>query len=85
MGDQQAAMTGLGADSPGTMALNYGTSGSVAVPTGDHPVQAPGLLANPAFTTADRPEYLLEGTINAVGALFRWFEEDLKSPGLARN
>ncbi|MCH7939495.1 MAG: hypothetical protein IID13_07100 [Candidatus Marinimicrobia bacterium] len=85
MGDQQAAMTGLGADSPGTMALNYGTSGSVAVPTGDHPVQAPGLLANPAFTTAHKAEYLLEGTINAVGALFRWFEEDLQSPGLARN
>ena len=85
MGDQQAAMTGLGADSPGTMAVNYGTSGSVAVPTGDHPAPAPGLLANPAFTTADKAEYLLEGTVNAVGALFRWFEEDLESPGLARN
>ncbi len=85
MGDQQAAMTGLGADSPGTAAVNYGTSGSVAVPTGDHPVPAPGLLANPAFTTADKAQYLLEGTVNAVGALFWWFEEDLASPGLARN
>ncbi|MEE9464657.1 MAG: FGGY family carbohydrate kinase [Candidatus Neomarinimicrobiota bacterium] len=83
-GDQQAAMAGLGARAPGTAAINYGTSGSVLVPTGDHPVRAPGLLAGPAFTSATNAEYLLEGTINAVGALFRWFEEDLGQPGLAR-
>jgi len=83
-GDQQAAMAGLGARDPGTAAINYGTSGSVLVPTGDRPVLAPGLLARPAFTTATHAEYLLEGPINAVGALFQWFERDLGQPGLAR-
>ncbi len=83
-GDQQAAMAGLEAREPGTAAINYGTSGSVVVPTGDRPVRAPGLLAGPAFTSATHAEYLLEGTINAVGALFQWFERDLGHPGLAR-
>ncbi|UCD38865.1 MAG: hypothetical protein JSW54_05135 [Fidelibacterota bacterium] len=84
MGDQQAAMTGLGAGEPGEGAINLGTSGSVALHTGDMPRPTPGLLANVAFSTPDKVEYLLEGTINAVGALFAWFVQQWDQPDLAR-
>jgi len=84
LGDQQAAMTGLGAREQGELAINLGTSGSVALHTGGQPQPAPGLLTNVAFSTPDCAEYLLEGTINAVGALFTWFAEELGRPDLAR-
>ncbi|MFC1483704.1 FGGY family carbohydrate kinase [Candidatus Neomarinimicrobiota bacterium] len=83
MGDQQAAMTGLGAQAPGEVAINLGTSGSVALHSGDRPRVAPGLLANVAFSTSAGVEYLLEGTINAVGALFAWFAQVWDQPAIA--
>ncbi|UCD37552.1 MAG: hypothetical protein JSW54_12090 [Fidelibacterota bacterium] len=84
IGDQQAAMTGLGVRYPGEVGINLGTSGSVALHTGGTPRLSPGLLANVAFSTCDSVEYLLEGTINAVGALFHWFAEELELPDLPR-
>jgi glycerol kinase len=85
MGDQQAAMTGLGACEPAETAINLGTSGSVALHTGAAPRPTPGLLANVAFSTPDEIEYLLEGTINAVGALFTWFAQQWDQPNLPRH
>jgi glycerol kinase len=82
MGDQQAAMTGLGARAPGEVAINLGTSGSVALHSGDRPRVTPGLLANVAFSASDRVEYVLEGTINAVGALFAWFAGEWDQPDI---
>ncbi len=80
MGDQQAAMTGLGAESAGSLAINYGTSGSVSMNTGSTPIIVDGLLANVAFSSPERIEYLLEGTINAVGALFQWYAQKFDRP-----
>lgn len=80
MGDQQAAMTGLGAESDGSLAINYGTSGSVSMNTGSTPLMVEGLLTNVAFSSPDRIEYLLEGTINAVGALFQWYAQEYDRP-----
>jgi glycerol kinase len=82
MGDQQAAMTGLGARAPGEVAINLGTSGSVALHTGERPWVTPGLLANVAFSSGEQVEYLLEGTINAVGALFAWFAYEWDQPDI---
>ena len=84
LGDQQAAMTGLGATRAGELAINYGTSGSVLLHTGDRPALVEGLLSNVAWSTAGRAEYLLEGTVNAVGALFSWFAGEEKRPELVR-
>ena len=84
LGDQQAAMTGLGATGAGELAINYGTSGSVMLNTGQQPALVEGLLSNVAWSTAGRAEYLLEGTVNAVGALFRWFAEEEGRPELVR-
>lgn len=84
MGDQQAAMTGLGARGTGEVAINLGTSGSVALHTGNQPRITPGLLANVAFSTSEGVEYLLEGTINAVGALFTWFAGEWDQPDITR-
>ena len=75
MGDQQAAMTGLGARQPGDAAINFGTSGSVLLHTGSTPRPTGGLLANAAYSSGAKVEYVLEGTINAVGALMHWLAD----------
>ncbi|MCH7575263.1 MAG: hypothetical protein IIA59_09080 [Candidatus Marinimicrobia bacterium] len=84
LGDQQAAMLGLGAGSMGEMAINFGTSGSVLLHTGHRPRFGAGLLSSIAWSTSGAATYLLEGTINAVGALFAWFADRERRPELAR-
>ncbi|MEK6684482.1 MAG: FGGY family carbohydrate kinase [Nitrospirota bacterium] len=83
IGDQQAGLLGLGAVSPGEAAVNYGTGGFLLVNTGSQPIFIPGLLSNLAWTTPDETAHVVEGTVNAVGTVFEWFERMglIKSPG----
>jgi glycerol kinase len=74
MGDQQASLIGQGRWEKGDVALNFGTSGSVLVNSGETPLVVPSLLSNVLFSSDDSIHFLLEGTINSVGSLFKWLE-----------
>ena len=77
MGDQQAALIGQGRWSRGDVAMNFGTSGSVLVNSGESPTVISSLLTNVLYSTDDATHFLLEGTINSVGSLFKWLERRL--------
>jgi len=77
LGDQQAALVGQGGRQPGSIAMNFGTSGSVQMNTGPDPVILKGLISSPLLTSGTDGEYMLEGTINACNALFYWLESEL--------
>ncbi|HEY3174649.1 MAG TPA: FGGY family carbohydrate kinase [Candidatus Polarisedimenticolia bacterium] len=84
LGDQQAAglgLTGGGRVGGGRAALvNYGTGAFVLIPTGGRLVRRQGLLTSLAWTDASRRAYVLEGTINAAGALLDWLRAELGAP-----
>jgi len=80
IGDQQAALIGQGGSTPGTLAMNFGTSGSVQYNTGAEPKRAAGLLSNVLYSTSSTRNYLLEGTISASSSLFYWLEKELGIP-----
>jgi glycerol kinase len=83
IGDQQAGLLGLGAVSPGETVVNYGTGGFLLVNTGSQPILLPGLLSSLAWSGSQETAYVVEGTVNAVGTVFEWFERLglIKSPG----
>jgi glycerol kinase len=84
LGDQQAAL--MGACGPergrgrGVVLVNYGTGAFVLMPTGSRPRWRPGLLTSIAWTDRSRCRYLLEGTVNAAGALVDWMRRELGAP-----
>lgn len=80
IGDQQAALLGQGGSVPGTLAMNFGTSGSVQYNAGAEPSRVAGLLSNVLYSTAAKRNYILEGTITASSSLFYWLEEELNIP-----
>ncbi len=80
IGDQQAALIGQGGSVPGTLAMNFGTSGSIQYNTGSEPLRVTGLLSNILYSTNLKRNYLLEGTISASSSLFHWLEKELNIP-----
>jgi glycerol kinase len=72
VGDQQAALAGLGAVHRGEAVVNYGTGGFLLVNAGPEPVRPAGMLSSLAWTTPDETVYTVEGTVNAVGPVFDW-------------
>ncbi len=80
IGDQQAALLGQGGSTPGTLAMNFGTSGSVQYNAGARPNRVSGLLSNVLYSTSSTRNYLLEGTISANSSLFYWLENELNIP-----
>jgi len=76
IGDHQAALLGLGGFEKGECGLNYGTSGGVLVNIGPTPQIMKGLLTNIAYSDEHQAVYTSEGTVNAVGSLFEWFERE---------
>ena len=85
IGDHQAALLGLGGLMKGQCGLNYGTSAGVLVNIGSKPLIAKGVLTNIAYSTDDEVTYTAEGTVNAVGSLFEWFERERGIPGASRS
>jgi glycerol kinase len=77
IGDQQAALLGQGGWDSGSIALNFGTSGSVCVNTGKNPVIIPNLLSSVLNSDQEKIIFMLEGTINACNSLFYWLEKEL--------
>lgn len=74
IGDQQAALIGHGLIRREAL-INYGTGAFVLVPTGRMRKRIPGLLTSVAWSAADRPEYLVEGTVNSAGSAVQWLRE----------
>ena len=74
VGDQQAALIGLGCRKPGEAAVNYGTGAFVILNTGAKPRRVPGLLTSVAWSSERDVRYLLEGTVNAAGSAVQWIE-----------
>ncbi len=77
IGDQQAAMIGLGVIEKGDGGINYGTGGFLMVNTGDDLMPIQGLMASVHYSTEDARHYLLEGSVNAVGDALLWLRDNL--------
>jgi glycerol kinase len=77
IGDQQAAMIGLGVIEKGDGGINYGTGGFLMVNTGNDLMPAPGLMASVHYSTQNARHYLLEGSVNAVGDALVWLRDNL--------
>ena len=85
IGDHQGALLGLGGLEKGQCAINYGTSAGVLTNIGPVAHIVEGLLTAAAYSTADQVTYAVEGTVNAVGSLFEWFEKEGGIPGASKN
>jgi len=85
IGDHQAALIGLGGLKKGHCGLNYGTSAGVLTNIGKEAHIVEGLLTNILFSIKGEVNYAAEGTVNAVGSLFEWFEKEKGIPSAAQN
>lgn len=79
LGDQQAALVGQAAFSPGDVKNTYGTGCFVVMNTGNRRVLSQhGLLTSVAYRLGDEPAaFCLEGSIAITGALVQWLRDNL--------
>ncbi len=77
-GDQQSALFGQGAWTPGTSKNTYGTGSFLLFNTGDVPVRSEaGLLTSVGWRLGGRDTYVLEGAIFVTGASVQWLRDQL--------
>jgi len=76
LGDQQAALLGLGVNSENSAALNYGTGAFLLVNTGSRLVKVRGILNSIGWQDAGAkaPCYFLEGTVNSAATALEWLK-----------
>ncbi len=72
IGDQQAALLGLGVTGEGEWGVNYGTGAFLLANTGTIVRRAPGLLSSVHYSINGERLYLLEGSVNAAGDALEW-------------
>ena len=77
IGDQQAAMLGLGVIGQGDAGINFGTGAFLMVNTGSGLVPAQNLMASVHYSTENERHYLLEGSVNAAGEALEWLRANL--------
>jgi len=78
-GDQQAALFGQCAFTPGEAKCTYGTGAFFLQHIGDRPVLSRNrLLTTLAATTDARPQYALEGSVFVAGAAVQWLRDGMK-------
>jgi glycerol kinase len=78
-GDQQAALFGQGAFSPGEGKCTYGTGAFFLVNIGTKPLLSRHqLVTTVAATTDQEPRYALEGSVFVAGAAIQWLRDGLK-------
>ena len=78
LGDQQAAMLGLGLEAPNSAALNYGTGAFLLVNTGRKPVKIRGLLNSFGWQEGKGKKnicYFTESTVNSAGTALEWLRQ----------
>jgi glycerol kinase len=77
-GDQQAALFGQGAQSPGEGKCTYGTGAFFLIHTGTQAVPSRHrLLTTIAAMVDDTPQYALEGGVFVAGAAVQWLRDGL--------
>ena len=77
-GDQQAALFGQAAFSPGEAKCTYGTGAFLVLNTGDRPVRSDnGMLTTVAWKIGDDVVYALEGSVFIAGAAVQWLRDGL--------
>ncbi len=79
LGDQQAAMLGLGLEAPNSAALNYGTGAFLLVNTGRRPVKIRGLLNSFGWQEGKGRKkvcYFTESTVNSAGTALEWLKRN---------
>jgi glycerol kinase len=82
IGDQHGAFLGQLGFYQNSCVVNLGTGGFVLLKAGGkigNPI--PGLLQSVGFSSHSEIQYIYEGTINAVGSLFSWMENNLGIQG----
>ncbi|HCC49006.1 MAG TPA: hypothetical protein DEQ38_12960 [Elusimicrobia bacterium] len=94
LGDQQAAMLGLGLEAPNSAALNYGTGAFLLVNTGRKPLKIRGLLNSFGWQAGKGRKnvcYFTESTVNSAGTALEWlrlkfglFEDISEVDGMCR-
>ena len=77
LGDQQAALAGLGGLANHDVIINYGSGAFVIHSTGTAPCRVPGLLTSVLVSWRDRGGFLrarfgVEGTVNAAAVAIDW-------------
>ncbi len=78
VGDQQAALFGLGCIAKGEAKATYGTGCFILLHTGDKPVLSKhGLLSSVALKTKIQTTYCLEASAFIAGAAIQWFKDGL--------
>ena len=80
IGDQQGALIGQAGLLPDSIAVNFGTSGSVQFNAGENPTVIPGLISSVLYSDENKKFYMVEGTINACNSLFYHLEDVLNIP-----
>ena len=77
-GDQQAALFGQGAWTPGSSKNTYGTGSFLLFNTGAEPVRSDaGLLTSVGWRLDGQDTYVLEGAIFVTGASVQWLRDQL--------
>ena len=75
VGDQQAAAVYFGLEKNKSL-INYGTGAFWLYHAGEKPVFLPGMLTSVSATLpTKKPDYLLEGPVNAAGSALAWLKE----------
>lgn len=77
IGDQQAALLGLGILCSGQGGINYGTGGFLMVNTGPAIRMVPGLMTSVFHSGSDTVSYLVEGSVHAAGDGIDWVRTHL--------
>lgn len=77
IGDQQAAMLGLGVLNRGQGGINYGTGGFLVVNTGNSLTPVKGLMTSIHYSMDHDTSYILEGSVNAAGDALEWLRTRL--------
>lgn len=78
-GDQQSALFGQTAFSPGGCKNTYGTGCFVLMNTGETPAESKhGLLTTIAWGFDGRVDYALEGSVFIGGAVVQWLRDELR-------
>ena len=85
VGDQQSALFGQACFRPGNVKNTYGTGCFLLMNTGGRRmVSKNGLITTlSAGTRADRPEYVLEGSVFVGGAVIQWLRDEMGLLGSA--
>lgn len=84
-GDQQAALVGHGALTPGAVKVTYGTGAFLVAHTGDAPVASSNrLLSTVAYQAGGETTYALEGSIFSAGSTVQWLRDAMGAVGASR-